>query len=75
MPKPSDCPFRPGDQVLYTPSQRGHAQGLHSTYSALVPGGQYEVVRVRDKSYVVLSGFEDAVEGGLYWSEFSPAAV
>ena len=39
--------------------------------SALKPGNKYKIVRVDDGVSVVVEGFENAVGGGLYWTEFS----
>ena len=39
--------------------------------AALKPGNKYKVVRIEKDVYIVVEGFENAVEGGLYWTEFS----
>lgn len=67
------CPFRAGDWVIYTPTLRGRDLSVMTDYAALQPGGRYRIARIDDGAYVVPEGFENRVEGGLYWSEFAPA--
>jgi hypothetical protein len=40
-------------------------------WAALKPGERYKIVRIDRDAYVVPEGFENAVGGGVYWSEFS----
>ena len=39
--------------------------------ATLKPDEKYRIVRIEDDVYVVVEGFENAVTGGLYWTEFS----
>ena len=39
--------------------------------AALQPGNKYKIVRIDEDVSVVVEGFENAVGGGLYWTEFS----
>jgi hypothetical protein len=65
------CPFKKGDIVVYKPSVRGRGLGAHTYVADLVPGEKYKVASIEKKDYVVVEGFEDRPEGGLYWTEFS----
>ena len=65
------CPFKPGETVVYTPSVRGHGQGVMTSYNALEPEKRYVVDRISQDAYVVLQGFEHEPAGGIYWTEFS----
>jgi len=64
------CPFNIGDTVIYKPSTRGRGQSIMTNLAALKPGEKYKVVRVDKGDYIVVEGFEDSPEGGLYWTEF-----
>jgi hypothetical protein len=65
----SKCPFKPGDYVIYKPSQRGHDldDGVR-----LEIGRKYQVMRIEKENYVVLDGYQHP-GGGLYWTEFEKA--
>jgi hypothetical protein len=65
------CPFKVGDTVVYRPSDRGRGLGVMTDFAALEPGNQYKIARIDNSVYVVLEGFENAVGGGLYWTEFT----
>jgi hypothetical protein len=41
-----------------------------TSFSALVPGNTYKVVKIVRDVYIVLEGFENAAGGGTYWTEF-----
>jgi len=68
-----DCPFRPGDRVIYKPTQRGKGQVVMTDLARLQPGGEYKVTRIDNGDYVVVEGFENSPGGGLYWQEVAPA--
>jgi hypothetical protein len=65
----SKCLFKPGDYVIYKPSQRGYdfIDGDRS-----IIGRKYRVVRIEDDNYVVIAGYQDP-GGGIYWTEFKKA--
>lgn len=65
------CPFKVGDTVVYRPSTRGRGLVIMTDLAALKPGNKYKIVRIDDDVSVVVEGFENAVGGGLYWTEFS----
>ena len=65
------CPFKVGDTVVYRPSNRGRGLGVMTDLAALQPGNKYKIVRIDEDVSVVVEGFENAVGGGLYWTEFS----
>ena len=66
-------PFRVGDWVCYTPTSRGHALGVNTDLSVLVPGQRYRIASIEGPNYIVLAGFENSPSGGLWWTEFSVA--
>jgi len=70
-----NCPFKVGDTVVYRPSSRGRGLSVMTDFAALEPGRKYRIVRIDKGVYVVLEGFENAVAGGLYWTEFSACAA
>jgi len=39
--------------------------------ASLEPGNRYRIVRIDNEAYVVTEGFENAIGGGLFWTEFS----
>lgn len=39
----------------------------------MIPGNKYVIARIDNEVYVVVHGHEDAIEGGIYWTEFAPA--
>jgi hypothetical protein len=63
-------PFRVGDMVRYTPSDRGHASDVMS--ERLVRGQVYRIESIEKGSYIVVEGYRHP-GGGLYWTEFSRA--
>ena len=64
------APFKVGQEVIYTPSQRGH--DLDANFDGrLEPGRRYRIVDIQKDSYVVVQG-DDHPGGGIYWTEFSP---
>ena len=66
------APFKPGDEVVYTPSTRGFKIDVNFSGSArLEPGKTYRVKAIQDEAYVVVEGY-DHPGGGLYWTEFTP---
>ena len=60
------CQFKPGDWVIYSPSQRGYhlVDG-----ERMVIGKRYRVERIEKETYVVVEGYRHP-GGGLYWTEF-----
>jgi hypothetical protein len=69
--KKENCPFKVGDLVVYRPSNRGRGLVVMTDLAALKPGNLYKITRIDDEVYIVVEGFENAVGGGLYWTEFS----
>lgn len=67
------CPFQIGDIVVYRPTLKGRGSIIMTDLSALKHGEKYKVARIDEGLYVVLEGFENAVGGGLYWTEFAPS--
>jgi hypothetical protein len=65
------CPFKVGDVVVYKPTARGRGQLIMTSFSALIPGNTYKVVKIVRDVYIVLEGFENAAGGGIYWTEFA----
>jgi len=65
------CPFKIGDTVVYRPSNKGRGVVIMTDLAALKPGNKYRIIRIDEGVSVVVEGFENAVGGGLYWSEFS----
>ena len=61
------CPFKPGDKVRYSPSERGY--DLDAMGERLTPGQTYTVQTVQDNRYVVVDGYHHP-GGGIYWTEF-----
>ena len=70
----AQCPFRPGDAVVYTPTQRGRDLLATTGYAALRPGQACRVAAVVRGAYVVPEGFEAEPGGGVYFTEFSAPA-
>ena len=63
------APFRVGDRVVYTPSDRGSALAANDPPAArLTPGHAYRVVEIQEGRYVIVEG-HDHPGGGLHWSE------
>jgi hypothetical protein len=69
--KNEDIPFKVGDTIVYRPSDRGKGLVIMTDLAALKPGEKYKIARIDNGAYVVVEGFENAVGGGLYWTEFS----
>lgn len=65
------CPFTVGDVVVYRPTLKGRGAVIMTDLAALKPGNKYKIVRIDEGISVVVEGFENAVGGGLYWTEFS----
>lgn len=57
--------------MIYRPSNKGRGAVVMTDLAALEPGTRYKVARIDRGQYVVVEGHEDAVGGGLYWTEFS----
>lgn len=66
-----NCPFKIGDTVVYRPTLKGRGAVIMTDLAALKPGNKYRIVRIDDGVSIVVEGFENAVGGGLYWTEFS----
>ena len=65
------CPFRPGDRVVYRPSDSGHRCEVgRPTPRHLEPGTCYEVAQIKSGEWLLLRGFEDRTDGGWFWTEF-----
>ena len=69
--KKEKCPFKIGDVVFYRPSNKGRGMVVMTDLAALKPGNRYKIVRIDNDVYIVIEGLENAVGGGLYWTEFS----
>ena len=69
------CPFRPGELVTYSPSDRDRGYLVMTEYVNLKRGGTYRITRIDKDFYLVLEGFEKAACGGLFWTLFSKLAV
>lgn len=65
------CPFKVGDTVIYRPTDKGRGSVIMTDLAALKPGNKYKIVRIDEGISVVVEGFENAIGGGLYWTEFS----
>ncbi|MFA6135146.1 MAG: hypothetical protein WC869_14125 [Phycisphaerae bacterium] len=63
------CPFKPGQYVVYAPSQRGYdlEDGVR-----LESGKRYRIERIEKGCYVVVDGYHHP-GGGVYWTEFEKA--
>ena len=65
------CPFKVGDTVVYRPTLKGRGAIIMTDLAALKHGEKYKIARIDEGLYVVPEGFENAVGGGLYWTEFA----
>ena len=65
------CPFKVDDTVVYRPSNLGRGLDVMTEWAALKPGEKYKITRIDNDAYLIPEGFENAVGGGLYWTEFS----
>lgn len=63
------CPFKPGDLVVYRPSDRGHGWSMAD---GLIIGHTYRVASIQSESYVVVAEVIHDPPRGIHWSEFSP---
>lgn len=73
--KDEPCPFVVGQQVVYQPSLRGVSCSIMTDLGQkMIIGGTYTIARIDKGVYVVVVGHEDAIEGGLYWTEFERCA-
>jgi hypothetical protein len=69
------APFKPGDRVIYRPSDRGRGLAANDPSAArLVPEHEYIVAEVQQGSYIVIQGHAHP-GGGLYWTEFVAAGA
>lgn len=65
-----NCPFREGDQVIYSPSKRGFDLDVMSSASdKLIPGKVYIIKNIQKENYVLVEGYHHP-GGGIYWTEF-----
>lgn len=62
------CPFKIGDRVKFTPSDR--TRGLYQNIEShgLIPGNIYKIVKIKDGTYLYFSE-----GGGWPWNEFESA--
>lgn len=60
------CPFKPGDKVIYKPSNRGY--GLIDG-ERLKIGHEYRIEKIEKENYIVVEGYKHP-GGGIYWTEF-----
>lgn len=68
------CPYKVGDRVVYKPTPEGRGRDIMTDDEQLmIPGNKYVIARIDNEVYVVVHGHEDAIEGGIYWTEFAPA--
>jgi hypothetical protein len=65
------CPFEVGSVVIYRPSGKGRGAIIMTDLSRLAPGQKYKIAKIEDGIYIIPEGFETAIGGGLYWTEFS----
>jgi hypothetical protein len=65
------CPFKAGDTVIYKPTHEGRGRIIMTDLAALEPGHKYKIMRIEKDAYIVPEGFEKAVGGGLFWTEFT----
>jgi hypothetical protein len=65
----TQCPFRAGDQVRFTPSER--TRGLYQRIESfgIRPGDAHAITEVRDGTYLYFANGS----GGWPWDEFSAA--
>jgi hypothetical protein len=64
------CPFKVGDTIVYSPTNKGRGSVIMTRLASLEPGRSYKVAAIHNDAYIVVEGFEDAAGGGLYWTEF-----
>ena len=62
----NQCPFKPGDSVIYLPSRRGY--GLEDG-DCLETGKTYKIESIKDGCYVIVEGYRHP-GGGIFWTEF-----
>ena len=63
------CPYRPGDFVVYSPSEREYDI---EDGDRLIIGKTYKIERIDRELYIVVEGYRHP-GGGLYWEQFTPA--
>jgi hypothetical protein len=65
----TQCPFRVGDQVCFTPSER--TRGLYQSIErfGIKPGETWPITEIRDDTYLYFANGS----GGWPWNEFSAA--
>jgi len=69
-PSQNTCPFKKGDCVIYSPSEKGLAADIMAPATErLTPGDRYVVHEIRQGTYVVVEDYAHP-GGGLYWTEF-----
>lgn len=73
MPEDNQCPFRPGDTVVYTPSKHGLGWSPMPAPGVPKPGEKYKVAKIEKQAYLCLEGCESDPGGGVYWTEFEKA--
>ncbi len=65
----SQCPFKPGDHVVYMPSRRGY--GLEDEVRLEI-GKVYKVESIKSDHYITVEGYQHP-GGGIFWTEFKMA--
>jgi hypothetical protein len=74
MPGQEPCPFKPGEFVIYRPTQRGRDLDIMFAPSGqLVSGQTYRVQKIEKEFYVLVEGY-DHPSGGVYWTEFAKSS-
>lgn len=65
------CPYRVGDYVRFTPSER--TRGLYQDIQrfGIAPGKVYQIISIKDGLYLYFEGDQ----GGWPWNEFSAATT
>jgi hypothetical protein len=71
MQPDTKCPYVAGEEVLYTPSQKGVGLSANdSPEQKLVVGKSYTIESIQQESYVVVVGYRHP-GGGIFWTEFT----
>lgn len=63
----TQCSFKPGDRVTYSPTKRGY--GLENG-ARLEVGKVYKIENITDDCYITVEGYHHP-GGGIYWTEFT----
>jgi hypothetical protein len=63
------CPYKVGDTVRYTTSDRGYALDVMDE-TRLERGKVYPIERIEKEKYIVVEGYSHP-GGGIYWTEFT----